>query len=487
MGSDRQPHPLNWNLDAGPDRPHPPGATQRARPRVPMQTTERARRLRHRSTLVAGLLLATHALADGTTSLAMEGKDGWLFGRHEIPLIEKKPDISLAVRLIARLNQVLAKEHTHLVMSVIPSKIETHAEHLPDDFSIPPHMARWYGDLIADLRQQGVHAVDLKPAMLKAAQDWRVDLPYFKYDTHWTPLGATVAAWAIRQDLITQPDIVQALDELKTEKMRLRWQAKAMPQMANRDMANLFADNATRFPVESVRRSSLKRLGTQSLLDDGGLEHMALVGSSMSGEGSGFADGLRYSFQREVFNYAINADVGPWVAIRNYLRFVSQKEMVPKVIIWEMPERALSQLPSNPLRQAQYRLLDTDWLLEVLAYADRQCQPPPNGAQAQAEKIQTDTTEGFLIRVAPGMPAAYASVRASTEALSLVDVEYTSTQGTKTTRPLTLPGDDASYLLKLPLAIGDQPAQEVKLVPANGSKLLLESIQTCAYPVSVQP
>lgn len=436
---------------------------------------------------MAGLLVGPLAMAQEPQSLAMEGKDGWLYGRHEIPLIEKKPDLDQAIRLIARLNQVLAKEQTLLVMSVIPSKIETHAEHLPDGFTIPPHMAAWYGGIITDLRRQGVRAVDLKPAMIKAAQDWRVDLPYFKYDTHWTPLGATVAAWAIRQDLIQRPDVVDALDQLKTEKSRLRWQPKAMPQNFSRDLANLFPDNATRFPTEPVRRSTLKRMGSKSLLDDEGKEHMALIGSSMSGEGSGFADGLRYSFQREIFNYAINADVGPWVAIRNYLRFVSQKEMEPKVIIWEMPERALSLLPSNPVRQAQYRLSETDWLLEVLAYADRQCQPLPAGPEIKADKVKNDQAEGFRISAGTGAPLAYARIQASAESLSLVDVEYTTSDGTKATRPLTLPGDDASYVIKLPLSLGGQPVREVRVVPAAGSRLMLESMQTCAYPVSVQP
>ena len=438
-------------------------------------------------TLTVGLLAGTLAAAQDASSLAMEGKNGWLFGRHEIPLQEKKADLDLAIRLVARLNQVLAKENTFLVMSVIPSKIETHAEHLPDGFTIPPHMAAWYGGIISDFRRQGVHAVDLKPAMLKAAHDWRDDLPYFKYDTHWTPLGATVAAWAIRKDLIQRPEVVQALDQLKPEKSRLRWQAKAMPQDISRDLANLFPDNATRFPTESVRRSSLKRMGSKSLLDDESKEHMALVGSSMSGEGSGFADGLRYSFQREVFNYAINADVGPWVAIRNYLRFVSQKEMEPKVIIWEMPERSLGLLPSNPLRQSQYRLSETDWLLEVLAYADRQCSPVPSGTETKADKIQVDQTEGFRILAGSGGPLAYARVQASAESLSLVDVEYTAADGTRVTRPLTLPGDDASYVIKLPLSLGGQAVREVRVVPAAGSRLVLEAMQTCAYPVSVQP
>jgi len=437
--------------------------------------------------LLAVWLAAGVAHAEGAADLVMVGKDGWLFGRHEIPLLAKKADLEKAERLIARLNQVLAAEHTLLVMAIIPSKIETHAEYLPENFALPAHVSGWYGGILANFRALGVRAVDLKPAMLKAAQDWRVDLPYFKYDTHWTPLGATVAAWAIRQDLVRQPDVVKALDELKTEKLRLRWQAKARVGTAPRDLANLLPGNERRYPAEAVRRSSLKRMGTKSLIDDESAEHMALVGSSMSGEGSGFADALRYAFQREVFNYAINADVGPWVAIRNYLRFVSQKEMTPKLIIWEMPERALALLPSDLVRQEQYRMSDTDWLLEVLAYADRQCKPLPAGPTARAEKVSADQSEGLRIVVDAGLPLAYARIKAEAESLSLVDVEYTGAQGQKITRQLPLPGDDASYVLKVPLAVEGQGVREARLVPASGSKLKLESMQTCAYPVPPQP
>ena len=42
-------------------------------------------------TLTVGLLAGTLAAAQDASSLAMEGKNGWLFGRHEIPLQEKKP------------------------------------------------------------------------------------------------------------------------------------------------------------------------------------------------------------------------------------------------------------------------------------------------------------------------------------------------------------------------------------------------------------
>lgn len=419
--------------------------------------------------------------------LVLEGKDGWLFGRHELPDLSEQADMKKAVALVARLNQVLVKGQVHLVMSVIPSKMETHAEYLPDGFVLQPHVVAWYGDMVSAFRQQGVRVVDLKPAMLKAGQEWRTVLPYFKYDTHWTPLGATVAAWAIRADLIRQPDIVQALDQLPTEPSRIRWQAKATPQHSSRDLASLLPDNATRFPSEQVRRSSLKQMGKQSLLDDDSAAHLALVGSSMSGEGSGFADALRYSFQRKVFNYAINADIGPWVAIRNYLRFVSQKKMEPRVILWEMPQRALSMLPNHPVRQSQFRITEADWLLEVLAYADRQCVPVAGAAVVKAEAVSTDGGEGFRIQVPAGTPLTYARVTARAASISQVDVSYTTADGKISTRILELPGDDGDYVIKLPLAVGSQAAQGVSVVAARGSRLTLDAFQVCSYPVSVQP
>ena len=219
------------------------------------------------SASLAALLSSSAVYAQGHP-LVLEGKDGWLFGRHELPDLSEQGDMKKAVALVARLNQVLSRSDVHLVMSVIPSKIETHAEYLPDGFVLLPHVVAWYGDMVLALRQQGVRAVDLKPAMLKAGQDWRTVLPYFKYDTHWTPLGATVAAWAIRQDLIRQPDIVKALDQLPADPSRIRWQANATPQHSSRDLASLLPDSATRFPPGQVRRSSLKQMGKQSLLDD---------------------------------------------------------------------------------------------------------------------------------------------------------------------------------------------------------------------------
>src|ERR1700756_1898158 len=90
--------------------------------------------------LAVTLLAVDEARADDGLAPVIVGKDDWLYIRHEIPVADAAERAVQSIGLIERFNRVLSREGIALAIVLAPSKIETHPEHLPDDFTIPPHM-----------------------------------------------------------------------------------------------------------------------------------------------------------------------------------------------------------------------------------------------------------------------------------------------------------------------------------------------------------
>jgi alginate O-acetyltransferase complex protein AlgJ len=146
-----------------------------------------------------GLRQATIALYhDLTDSVSMRpavliGQDGRMFYlgdemvRQSAGLVLRDAKVAEAADLVATMRAVLAKRGIALLVAIPPNSSSIYQEDLP----------RWaqnsgrtteYDLFLKDLRERGVKAVDLRPALLKIARSQ--GHAYLRYDTHWTPRGA---------------------------------------------------------------------------------------------------------------------------------------------------------------------------------------------------------------------------------------------------------------------------------------------------------
>ena len=165
------------------------------------------------------------------------------------------------------------------------------------------------------------------------------DATFFRTDTHWTPLGAQLAAQAVAE--IARADLnASGKTEFVTEPL------SAEPLRG--DLYNFLALNSLEaaigpeYDVLKAARTSKVSPGTD-LFGSPDIP-VALVGTSYSAdERWNFAGALKEQLGADVLN-AAEAGAGPFAPMANYLSSAAFKNTKPELVIWELPERQVSDL-----------------------------------------------------------------------------------------------------------------------------------------------
>ena len=429
--------------------------------------------------------------------LVLRGKNDWLFVRFEAPLQAASADARLSLQLISQLNRVLASNQIALAVVVVPSKIETHAEHLPADFKISPYMAGFNQQVQSTLKANGVQVIDLKGALRKAAVDDPNTPVFHRLDSHWTHTGALVAANTVLAGIQASPALKQPLDQVLAEKYLLSWSAEAKPQLDNDIVRLLPAGSITSAP-DAVRRFTVTRAASRitGLLGDPTDANITLVGSSFSDDVTGFPGALRYVLQRDMLNFSIKGDLGPWMMMKAYLTNEAFQSRRPRLVIWEIPERAISWPPSYPHREARYITADQEWLRQSSALVLQRCDPAaiipsliPTGMLAGvAARAGTSTTENDFIELGFEPPAgvgSYLSARITAAGSRTIVLEASGAAAPTRRFSLDVAGDNLEETLKVPLGMGspgDKGINRLKIYPGKTTAFSLADIEVCRYP-----
>lgn len=446
---------------------------------------------------LSALLLvgATSASSAGAPDdYVIRGKNDWLFVRHEILHETLDPAARVSLGLIERLNRVLARNGVALLVAVVPSKIETHAEQLPDDFKVSRYMQGFYDSMLSTLRSAGVAAVDLKKPLRNAALQ-NADSPvYFRLDTHWAPSGAMAAAQAIQEGILQSPSLKRTLESTPSVKYKLEWASKKQ-RTRFRDITTYLPPGSPSYPPDEVFRFQVSKdnVARVSLLGDAVSGDIALAGSSFSGDSTGFADALRYTLQRDIVNFSINADVGPWVVMRAYLLSDAFQIKPPKLVIWEIPERVIALGPNYQFRPERYRIDDSDWLLQVAALGQRVCESAgikpkleSSGLQAKAGgRAGTPTTDADFVEFSfdkPGDQSSYLSARIVTDGSRQISIESHGPGGLVKKFTVDTAGDELAHTLRAPLDFRAKGVSRIKIYPGITKTFSLTDVEVCRYP-----
>lgn len=429
-------------------------------------------------------------------SYAIVGKNDWLFVKHETVLEALDKDVPKALSLIARFNRMLARNQIALAFVVVPSKMETYVEQLPDDFKVSAYMKGFNDAVLAALRADGVNVIDLKAPLRAAALENGASPLFFRLDTHWTPSGAMAAAQAIRAGVTANPSLNKALDAVPTQKYRLAWASKAQRQVKPRDITFLLPAGTPMYPAEEILRFKLSRDSEAPASLFGGSTSgtdLGLVGSSFSGPGSGFADALRYTLQRDVMNFYVEGDAGPWAVMRAYLRDDAFQVRRPKLLIWEVPERVVGLRPSYAFRAERYKIDDNEWLLQVAALVQGECLPTNISAKMEVGSLYQGqgviagkvTKESDFVDISLDVPAdnrSYLSARLTTNGSKQVAIEAMEAGGSVRKFSVDVAGDDLSHIFKIPLGLSSRGVNRIRLYPGNTNSFSLSEVKVCRYP-----
>lgn len=272
------------------------------------------------------------------------GKDDWLYTYEEFNVLpDWKAAIASNLKFIEWAHAQLTKAGVPLVVVIVPEKAHIYPEHIGSVQQAPAHTG-----LAARLTSAPFAAsipfVDLVP-VLSAGRD---ESPtYFRTDTHWTPHGAELAAKAI----------VAKLAELSLTDPAAKSGAFVVErgaEVTHRGDLLAFLPLEPMFPSMMPPLEMIQQVKTvaadpaasgDGLFGDAPIPAVALVGTSYSANVSwNFAGFLEAGLGELVANYAKEGN-GPFPPMAAYLTGEDFKANKPRVVIWEIPERAL---PSRP-------------------------------------------------------------------------------------------------------------------------------------------
>lgn len=260
------------------------------------------------------------------------GADDWLFTDEEFEVLLDRPaELESKRARILAVQQQLAERNIQLVVALVPSKARIY----PERAALPAAMGATYTEFREDLLSDGILAPDLVAPLRAARAEGQV---FFATDTHWTPLGASVVAGALRASVTDW-----------TPQDGAAW------TMVAGDPVSLDGDLLSYVPLgpwqgmvgpgtETVPGRTLTGTAPAGggLLGDVEIP-ITVVGTSYTANLTwGFADELKAAFQADVLN-AAQEGRGPIVPMEAWTADASYSENPPRLVIWEIPERYLGR------------------------------------------------------------------------------------------------------------------------------------------------
>lgn len=291
-----------------------------------------------RSTAVSLWANVNYTLFREARDGALVGRNGWLYTTEEFQTAPADAqERTRKLRYILQVRNLLGAQGTRLIIALIPAKSRIYADQLGGQ-RVPAQLASQYSDFLGRLRQAGVSAPDLLKTFGKARQQGSAPL-FLRTDTHWSPVGAALAAQQIAKMIrADQPDLpaAQFLTTLSPAHARAGDLLHYLPVAAHTGPA-----------LDMTGTSSTEHTGGSGgglLLNTATLPSVTLVGTSYSARTKdniwNFDGQLQQALGSDVMN-AAQEGKGPITPMAAYLMSSARKTAPPQVVVWEIPERYL--------------------------------------------------------------------------------------------------------------------------------------------------
>jgi alginate O-acetyltransferase complex protein AlgJ len=261
------------------------------------------------------------------------GNDGWLFSKEEFAApLDRTPDLAEAAAGLAEIRGLLAQKGIKLVVVPLPAKADIYREHLSNN-AIPNDLVELYDDFTALLDREGIQYVDTRQPLLNAKSDGQL---FLTTDTHWTPLGAGVAAAAVGDALGPKQAGAYTISA-KAPAPREGDLSKFIVTGGLAPLVGLGPESVTGYKaVPSDAGGASDIFGPSSI-------PYVLTGTSYSAnELWSFTDSLKAALGADVLNMAEEGK-GPIAPMRTLLASSTLTDSPPETVIWEFPVRYLGQ------------------------------------------------------------------------------------------------------------------------------------------------
>jgi len=293
-----------------------------------------------------------YSLFDEAPEGVVVGGQGWLYTDEEFN-VTAAADASVRrnLALIERSARQLEAAGVGLVVAIVPAKARIYPEFLSRRRPASAHVSV-YDRLVRELARARIPVVDLRAPL---AQGKTREPTYFRTDTHWTPWGAELAAREIAKvarqagfasssgtPYVTSVEGVRALrGDLFNFLPLTPYFSRLLPR---EDQVSVMKTEV------AADRLAAAGPSTADLFGDDSLPRVTLVGTSYSANALWNFDGaLKESLGEDLTNYA-KEGAGPFRPMQAYLQSEDFRVQRPRLVIWEVPERALLADSFTPAR-----------------------------------------------------------------------------------------------------------------------------------------
>ncbi|MBP0444032.1 hypothetical protein J8J14_04510 [Roseomonas sp. SSH11] len=288
----------------------------------------------------AGLAAIPGRLRAQTAGAAVIGKEGWLF-----PIWDKTDQINTreltqTLNVMGQTAGILRSAGIATAYVLAPSKARTYRQYLPNNTRISADIDRRYATAVAEMRKAGAIVPDLDAAFRARAND--AEGLFFKTDTHWTPLGAELAA-AETAKAVAQANVLPASSRpgLQLQPAMVKTQGRG-DLVRNLPEAQRQAYGPERYQI----REPVAATGAAALVADDSAD-VAVIGNSYSQPLYGFHASLSNQMNRPVSLFWKPNNFGPYNILLSYLASEGFKRQRPKLITWVQLEFDLPGLPTS--------------------------------------------------------------------------------------------------------------------------------------------
>lgn len=268
------------------------------------------------------------------------GDDGWLFSTEEFAFPadprQARHALESNLDLIAGVRERLNAEGVELVIALLPAKARVHSEWL-GRYSLPEGPRERYRNALMGLGERRVPVADLLGALEEAKEGGDA---FLRTDTHWTPHGAAAAAEAV----------AARVEEIAA----FGWLGGTIYSRQREEVVQHRGDLTRFLPLgpfyddlgpadDALPLVSVTAREASNDLFAGVEIPVTLVGTSYSEDDRwDFAGALRVALGSDVL-LAAQQGRGPYLPLLDYLSGDAYHSARPEVLVWEIPERYLSE------------------------------------------------------------------------------------------------------------------------------------------------
>lgn len=268
-----------------------------------------------------------HLFHEGNPGVLI-GEENWLFTTEEFDE-ELTPDLNLEdfLDILTSYNETLKSEGIDLTILLIPSKSRIMKDQL-GRYTTPGDINNRYEMALDLLKSSNISVIDIHKVFAQYEEPQNL---YYRYDTHWTEEGTTLAAQ------FTAASLQGALSELGIDK-RVYYYDQVSERTFHGDLLAFvppLKDKSEIYFSKVLEERNPPLLG----LFDSPVIPFVLVGTSYSfDEKWNFESSLKMALQSDILNLAKEGK-GPLEPMKELMESGYYKEVGASMILWEIPER----------------------------------------------------------------------------------------------------------------------------------------------------